>query len=112
MGPFVFACQMLQNPLAGKAQGFDPEWFRSLPDTANRAGMNIYIVVAPASEKKRGSDYTVMWVVGLNHDNNYYVLEGVRDRLNLAEQTQALFGLQADIQHIEYIMGSETTALP
>ncbi|MDR1359480.1 MAG: hypothetical protein LBJ82_00725, partial [Deltaproteobacteria bacterium] len=50
MGPFIFACQMLQNPLADKAQGFAPEWFRKLPQDAPDASlMNRYIVADPAS---------------------------------------------------------------
>lgn len=94
MGPFVFACQMLQNPLADKAQGFDAAWFRRLPGEAPAAGgMNRYIVVDPASAKKKGSDYTAMWCVGLNTDGNYYILDGIHDRLNLAERARALFDL-------------------
>lgn len=94
MGPFVFACQMLQDPLADKAQGFDAAWFRRLPGEAPAAGgMNRYIVVDPASAKKKGSDYTAMWCVGLNTDGNYYILDGIHDRLNLAERARALFDL-------------------
>lgn len=94
MGPFVFACQMLQDPLADKAQGFDAAWFRRLPGEAPAAGgMNRYIVVDPASAKKKGSDYTAMWCVGLNTDGNYYILDGIHDRLNLAERARALFEL-------------------
>lgn len=129
MGPFVFACQMLQDPLADKAQGFSAEWWRRLPGDAPEAGgMNRYIVVDPASEKKKGSDYTSMWVVGLNTDGNYYVLDGVHDRLNLAERARALFalhrkwqprlvgyeryGMQADIDHIRLEMERENYRFP
>lgn len=124
MGPFIFACQMLQNPLADKAQGFAPEWFRRLPgDAPESSGMNRYIVVDPASAKKTDSDYTSMWVVGLNTDGNYYVLDGVHDRLNLAERARALFdlhrkwkpmsvgyeryGMQADVEHMRHRMEQE-----
>ncbi|MDR1490664.1 MAG: hypothetical protein LBS65_09340 [Desulfovibrio sp.] len=124
MGPFIFACQMLQNPLADKAQGFAHEWFRRLPgDAPDASRMNRYIIADPASAKKKDSDYTSMWVVGLNTDNNYYVLDGVHDRLNLAERSHALFnlhrkwnplrvgyekyGMQADIEHFQYRMEQE-----
>ena len=129
MGPFVFACQMLQNPLADKAQGFAPEWFRRLPDAAPDASrMNRYIVGDPASAKKKDSDYTSMWVVGLNTDGNYYVLDGVHDRLNLAERARFLFdfhrkwrpravgyeryGMQADIEHMTHYMELENYRFP
>ncbi|MDR2800867.1 MAG: hypothetical protein LBB52_06335 [Desulfovibrio sp.] len=124
MGPFIFACQMLQNPLADKAQGFAPEWFRKLPgDAPDASRMNRYIIVDPASAKKKDSDYTSMWVVGLNTDSNYYVLDGVHDRLNLAERARALFdlhrkwrplrvgyehyGMQADVEHMRHCMEQE-----
>ena len=174
MGPYVFACQMLQNPLADNAMGFKKEWFQTLPSTGlntdhmnaganqNRGdytqdshgqsphgqgqngqslegtslqstgsqiqsrhgeNMNRYIVVDPASSKKEGSDYTSMWVIGLNHDGFYYVIDGVHDRLALHERAEALFylhrkhrplsvgyeqyGIQADIEHIKYRMEQE-----
>ncbi|MDR3361866.1 MAG: hypothetical protein LBO64_03360 [Desulfovibrio sp.] len=128
MGPFVFACQMLQNPLADKAQGFDPEWFKRTPDEINGEGMNVYILVDPASAKKKDSDYTSMWVVGLNKDCNYYVLDGIHDRLNLAERARALFdlhrghrpvvvgyeryGMQADVEHMQSQMERENYRFP
>jgi phage terminase large subunit-like protein len=124
MGPYIFACQMLQNPLADKAQGFAPEWFRRTDtETPNPAGMNVYILVDPANAKKKYSDYTSMWVIGLNVDQSYYVLDGVHDRLNLTERCRALFdlhrkwrplvvgyeqyGMQADIEHMQYRMEQE-----
>ncbi len=124
MGPYVFACQMLQNPLADNAMGFKKEWFQVLPQESEIVkishGMNIYMVVDPASSKKESSDYTSIWIIGLNHDNYYYVLDGVHDRLALHERAEALFtlhrkykpmlvgyeqyGIQADIEHIKYCM--------
>lgn len=109
-------CQMLQNPHADAAMGFKTEWFWKTDIHPDGQGMNRYLVVDPAGAKKKSSDYTVMWVVGLNHDGNYYVLDGLHDRLNLLERTEALFdlhkkwqptgvgyeryGMQADIEHI------------
>ena len=55
--------------------------------------MRKYLLVDPASSKKKGSDYTVMAVIGLGADQNYYLLDAVRDRLNLTERCAALFRL-------------------
>lgn len=134
MGVFTFACQMLQNPLADNAQGFREEWLRywagkpsagEIGDDGKELkdhteGMNIYIVVDPASEKKKDNDYTVMAVIGLAQDNNYYLIDGVHDRLNLTEKCRTLFrlhkkhrpvavgyekyGMQSDIEYIQQEM--------
>jgi len=117
MGPYTFACQMLQDPVADKAQGFKKEWLQRF-NNRDGSGMNKYILVDPANEKKRNSDYTAMVVIGLSEDRNYYLLDMVYDRLNLTERAQALFdlhrtwqpllvayekyGMQSDIEHIRY----------
>lgn len=117
MGPFVFACQMLQNPMADKADGFRPEWLhywqvrREFWEPMNRV-----IFVDPAGSKKKGSDYSVFCVVGWNVDRNIYLIHGERVRANLTERAATLFrlvreynpifvgyeryGMQADIEHI------------
>ena len=121
-GPYIFGCQMLQDPVADKAQGFDRDWVARWPGK-DFDWMNIYILVDPASEKKRGSDYTTMQVIGLGEDSNYYWIDGIRDRLNLTERGAALmrlhrqyrpfgvgyekYGIQADIEYIETIQGRE-----
>lgn len=120
MGPYVYGCQMLQNPTSESNQSFDIEWMRYYEIEPSIELLNRYILVDPANSKKKGSDYTVFWVIGLGADRNYYILDCVRDRLNLAERTETLFdlhrdympdgvgyeqyGIQADIQHIEEVM--------
>lgn len=122
-GPYTFACQILQNPTADKNQGFKREWIRHYSHCSSDA-MNTYILCDPANAKKKDSDYTSMGVIGLGPDNNYYLLDGIRDRLNLTERWQALselhrrwkpkgvgyeqYGMQSDIQHFESEMEDET----
>ena len=117
-GPYIFACQQLLDPVADDAQGFKVEWLK-YETLRSTEGMNKYILVDPAGEKKKTNDYTVMWVVALGSDGNYYVVDGIRDRLNLKERADALFalwekhrplaigyekyGLQADIEFVEYL---------
>ena len=116
MGPYTFGCQMLQDPTADRAQGFDYQWIKYYGDNDGE-GMNKYILVDAASAKKRESDYTAMIVIGLAADRNYYVLDMVRDRLQLTERADALFalhrrwrpegvgyeryGMMADIEHMK-----------
>lgn len=122
MGPYTFGAQMLLNPKADAAQGFREEWLRFW-QAQNTTGLNFYILVDPASKKKKTSDYTSMWVVGVGGDRNYYIVDGARDRMNLAERKRMLFllhrtwrprnvgyeeyGLQADIEHMQGEMARE-----
>jgi predicted phage terminase large subunit-like protein len=115
MGAYVFNCQMLQDPVADGSQGFLEGWLRYW-DCDNNQGFNNYILVDPANSQKKNSDYTVMWVIGLGGDGNYYITDLVRDRLNLRQRTEALielhkhyrplgvgyeqYGMQSDIEHI------------
>lgn len=121
-GPYIYACQMLQNPKADETQGFREEWLRYYDKDAS-AGTNRYVLVDPASGKKKGNDYTAAWVVGLGKDNNYYILDVVRDRLSLTQRAQLVmdlhrkwqpkqvryekYGLQADIEHIRTVQEQE-----
>lgn len=122
-GPYVFACQYLLNPVADDAQGFKREWLKFYEDAVEWKGMNRYVTVDPANEKKKNSDFSVFWVLGLAPDNNIYILDCVRDRVNLTERAEILFALHkqykpngvayekygkdSDIQHFEDRMRRE-----
>jgi len=94
MGPYTFAAQFLLDPAAEHDQAFRDDWLRYFdPEEGDTDAMHKYIVVDPASSKKKGSDYTVMAVIGLGADQNYYLLDAVRDRLNLTERCATLFRL-------------------
>ena len=128
MGAYVFGCQMLQNPTADKTQGFKEEWLKYADIEANHRikwqGMNLYLLCDPAHSKKQGSDYSVFTVLGLAADGNYYLVDAVRDRLNLTERTSVLFklhrqyrplavgyeryGMQADVEHIKTVQETQS----
>lgn len=113
-GPYTYASQILMNPKADALQGFKREWLRHFRKM-QIPSLNWYLVVDAASSKKKGSDYTSMWAVGLGLDGNYYCIPEVRDRLNLKERGDRLFelhrkykpkqvryeryGLMSDIEH-------------
>jgi predicted phage terminase large subunit-like protein len=125
MGPYVFGCQMLQDPTADDKQGFKEEWLKYA--TASPVGHNLVILGDPASKKKPDSDYTSIWVLGLGPDRKAYVHDMVRDRLSLTERGQRLmklhrywsarasviavaweeYGLQADIEYFRELMETE-----
>lgn len=118
-GPYIFACQILLNPIASSLQSFDEDWLKYYGAWSSRYTGNLYIIVDPANSKKKTSDYTVMMVIAACEDGNYYLVDMIRDRLNLRERTERLFklvktyrnkglihvgyeqyGMQADIEHI------------
>lgn len=122
-GYAVKNCQMLLDPKADEVQGFLEDWLRYWI-VKDWMQFNRYIVVDPASEKKKENDYTYMEVIGLGADLNYYTIDMVRDRLNLTERAQALiklhrmyrpitgvgyekYGKDADIEHIQYVQEKE-----
>lgn len=124
MGPYVFACQMLLNPVAEDAQGFKDAWLHLWNGAEEHwRAMNRVILVDPASSKKKDSDYTVFAVVGWNVDQHLYLIHGIRARFNLTERTKTLFrlvrqyqplftayeryGMQSDIEHIQGEMDRE-----
>lgn len=115
---YVYNCQMLLNPVAEEAQEFKKSWlryYRTLPDRA----INKYLFVDPSSgkkEKSAGNDFTVMWVWGIDPFNNHFLVDMIREKVNLSGKWKALkkimmkhptiqkcyyesYGMQADIEH-------------
>ena len=126
-GPYTYAAQILLNPKADAMQGFRREWLRhyrkALPDT-----LNWYLLFDAASSKKKGSDYSACWAVGLGRDRNYYCVPELRDRLNLKERGDRLFrlhrrykpkhvryekyGMMSDIEYYQSRMENENYRFP
>lgn len=120
--PYIFSCQILLNPKIDSTLGFKQEWLRFWP-ARNLHKLNTYIIVDPASTKKKRSDYTAAIVVGMGEDDNFYIIDMVRDRLMLSEKARILmdlhrryrpihvyyesYGAMADVQHIRSEMDRE-----
>lgn len=99
MGSYTFATQISLNPLSDSEQKFNVtwlKWYTNYPDILNK-----FIIVDPAAEKKKEHSYTVMWVVGTDWMKNIYILDIVRDKLNLMERWKTLKGLRE--KHSELI---------
>ena len=124
-GPYVFNCQMLQNPKADDVAGFKEQWLRFYPGTKFHS-MNKYIFVDPASSKAKSRDYTAIIVIGMAHDENYYIIDAIRKRnMTLTDKALTLmslvrtyrptynnvyyeeYSMQADIGFIQKIMEDE-----
>ena len=85
------AAQMLQNPLAGSENTFDPQHLRAYGLRPRR--MNVYILGDPSAGRSRKSDRTAFIVLGMDANRNLYLLDGFVHRMRLTERTENLFAL-------------------
>lgn len=86
---FIWSCQMELNPTVDEAAEFNIEWFenryRAVPSP-----VNLYILVDPANEKEKNSNYTVIALVGIDRFSNRLLIDLVRDKLDLGERWDAI----------------------
>ena len=115
----------MQRPREGTGAEFKRGWVNHYTTVAHNAMFRI-MLVDPASGKRtnKENDFTTIWIVGLGEDQNYYILDVVRDRLNLTERSEAVFrlhrkwkpgqvryeqyGMQSDIEHIKSEMDKKS----
>lgn len=100
MTEYRFLGQYLQDPVPLGGGEFKEGWIQWYQAGGIKPKeMNVAILVDAAGgdelnkKKKKTSDWTVMIVIGLAPDNNYYVLDMIRDRLNPTERIDTLFML-------------------
>lgn len=98
MTEYNYAGQFLQSPVPIGGGEFRDGWVQHYAQGSIKPKeMNVAIIVDQAGgeelnkKKKKLSDWTVILVIGLAPDNNYYVLDMVRDRLNPTERIETIF---------------------
>lgn len=113
--PRTWSALFQQKPRPSEGAEFKKAWQQNYL-TAPK-GTNKLILVDPSSGKhKDRGDFSTLWVIGLAFDRNAYILDCIRDRLNLTERVAALmdlhrkhrplavryeqYGLQADIEAV------------
>ena len=78
--PSTFWCQMMLEPKDPSKQRFVPEMIVTYPTIPK--GCYYYLLIDPASARKKGSDYTVMMVVAVTSENKKLIVDGIRDKLD------------------------------
>lgn len=98
MTEYHYSGQFLQEPVPIGGGEFKQEWIQYYRQGSIKPKeMNIAILVDQAGgeelnkKKKKLSDWTAIIVIGLAPDNNYYVLDMIRDRLNPTERVETIF---------------------
>lgn len=92
VGSYGFSGQYQQRPSPEGGGEFRTEWLMYY-DTLTPGTLNHYIFVDPANSKGKDSDYTAMVVMGAGGDGNLYLVDLIRDRLNVREREEKLFEL-------------------
>lgn len=97
---YNYVGQYLQDPVPLGGGEFKDSWLQFYHSGAIKPPeMNIVILVDQAGgeemnrKKKKLSDWTVFSVIGLAADNNYYLLDMIRDRFNPTDRVDTLFML-------------------
>ena len=95
---YHYLAQYLQSPVPAGGGDFKDSWLQLYhPGGIKPKEMNIVIIMDQAGgeelskKKKKLSDWTVIVVIGLGSDKNYYLLDMVRDKLNPTERVDTLF---------------------
>jgi hypothetical protein len=121
------SAQMLLDPVAGQEQMFRIEWSR--PYMVRPNTLNVYIMCDPSKGKNKNSDRTAFAVVGIDANNNKYLLDGYCHRMPLSERWTRLrdlwkkwsnvpgvqmvkvgyevYGMQSDLEHFTEKMRAE-----
>jgi predicted phage terminase large subunit-like protein len=100
MFDYNYVGQYLQEPVPLGGGEFVDTWLNYYDNSGIKVKeMNLYLICDPAGgeeikkKRKKKSDYTTFMVIGTAPDNNYYMLDMVRDRLNPTERVDKLFEL-------------------
>ena len=96
------------------------EWLRRFHNVGN---LNFYLLGDPAGTKRKRSDYTCFVVLGVSADHQIFLVDLVRDKLNLRQRWEAYrdlylkwqpmesayeeYGMQTDREYFEERMGIE-----
>ena len=104
-----FYAEYMNDPVSSENAEFKKEWFQYYePDDIDRKELNIFTAVDLAISKKETADYTAIVTCGVDSENNIYILEIVRKRLDPKEVIDELF--RVDRKYHPQQIGIETVS--
>lgn len=96
-GAYAFSGQYQQKPAPLGGGEFRKEWIQFY-DKMDHSACNKYILVDPANAKTKTNDYTAIIVIAANNDGNIYILDMIRDKMNVREREDMIFDLHYKYQ--------------
>jgi phage terminase large subunit-like protein len=99
MNPYDIQSQYYLNPIDPSQRKFKDEWIKYYDETPN--GLSEYLLCDPASSKKKTSDFTVIERWGVDSNENFYLLDGIRDRLGSNERVDLYVGMAKQAKRLK-----------
>lgn len=100
MGASVFATQMMNNPSQSSVSAFDSDWIHRWKP--NPEGMNMYVIVDPASGKtSKRHDFTSIWVVGIDQFKKLMVFDLIEDKFGVEERFRKLVDIIREYEPLQ-----------
>lgn len=95
MGTYLWSCQYQNSPIDEDSQVFRKAWIQYyLPGDVDYTKLNRYMAIDPAISDSKDSDYSAIVVVGVDKNNNLYVLDYLRERLTPNDLIEAIFRMR------------------
>lgn len=94
-GNYLFSSQYMMEPSDPADKRFKREWLHYYSEEIrpDKKGMVFFLVVDPASRRRKSSDFTAMLVFGMDHRGYFHLVDGVHDKLNPYQRIDAVFKL-------------------
>jgi len=88
-GSWIFSCQYMNQPIDAENQVFRQEWlqyYETVPAT-----LNYFMTIDPAGTTAKRSDFTAILVIGIDCENNIYVIENHQLKVSQADWMDLVF---------------------
>lgn len=94
LGPYLYACNYLNDPVPDDQADFKQEWFQDYePESLRGKPLNKYVMIDPAISVEKDADYTAMVTIGIDENRNIYILDIVRERFKPKQLIDQIFEL-------------------
>ncbi len=94
LGSYLYSCNYENNPIDKEHAVFKQEWIKYYPrdmECPHLSQLNIYTTIDPAISERVAGDFSGIVTVGVDCDNNKFVLETKRLKVNPFELINEMF---------------------